>query len=159
MRSWSNASKGSGAIELKKLNRIKMLEPQVPIVRYEHARPGDLLHVDIKKLARVVKPGHRIAGNPQDQTSGAGWEFLVYVAIDDFRVAFTAVLPDKKPAPPGTLLREAVLYFARLGILPRRVMTDNGPCFCSNLFAQTCRQLQIKPIRTQFYMPRLLFVC
>ena len=65
-----------------------MLEPKTPIVRYEHAAPGDLLHIDIKKLARIVKPGHRITGDPRDETRGAGWEFL-YVAIDDHsRIAF-----------------------------------------------------------------------
>jgi len=65
-----------------KLNTMQRLEPQVPIVRYEHPTPGDLLHIDIKKLARIAKPGHRITGNPQDDTRGAGWEFL-YVAVDD----------------------------------------------------------------------------
>src|ERR1017187_7412712 len=85
-----------------KLNKIRMLEPAVPIVRYELPAPGDLLHIDIKKLARINKPGHRITGNPQDETRGACWEFL-YLA-----------------------------YFAHLGISVRRIMTDNGPCFCSN---------------------------
>src|SRR6266436_6066514 len=125
-----------------KLNTMQRLEPQVPIVRYEHPTPGDLLHIDIKKLARIAKPGHRITGNPQDETRGAGWEFL-YVAIDDHsRIAFTAMLPNQKAASSANFLQQAVAYFARLGILVRRVMTDNGPCFCANLFAQTCRELQ-----------------
>jgi transposase len=91
----------------RKLNKIRMLEPALPIVRYEHPAPGDLLHIDIKKLARIHKPGHRLTGNPQDETRGAGWEFL-YVAIDDHsRIAFTALLPDEKAnflqrlPPPG----------------------------------------------------------
>lgn len=76
-----------------KLNKARMLEPPVPILRYEHPAPGDLLHLDIKKLARIHKPGHRLTGNPQDETRGAGWEFL-YVAVDDhLRIAFTAMFP------------------------------------------------------------------
>jgi transposase InsO family protein len=137
-----------------KLNKVKMLEPQIPIIRYEHGSPGDLLHIDIKKLARIVKPGHGITGNPRDETRGAGWEFL-YVAVDDHsRIAFTAMLPDEKAASSATFLRQAVAYFARLGIHVRRVMTDNGPCFYALLFAQACRELAIKHIRTRIYTPR-----
>jgi transposase InsO family protein len=137
-----------------KLNKARMLEPAVPIVRYEHAAPGDLLHIDIKKLARIHKPGHRMTGNPQDETRRAGWEFL-YVAIDDHsRIAFTAMLPNEQAVSSSDFLRQAITYFARLGIRVRRVMTDNGPCFCSLLFAQVCRQFQIKHIRTRIYTPR-----
>src|SRR5579864_9099133 len=136
------------------LNTARSLEPTVPILRYEHPAPGDLLHIDIKKLARIAKPGHRITGNPQDETRGAGWEFL-YVAIDDHsRIAFTALLPDEKAASASKFLRQAVAYFTHLGITVRRVMTDNGPCFCSRLFAAYCRTLHIKPIPTRFYTPR-----
>ena len=138
----------------RKLNKIRMLEPALPIVRYEHPAPGDLLHIDIKKLARIHKPGHRLTGNPQDETRGAGWEFL-YVAIDDHsRIAFTALLPDEKATSSSAFLRQAVAYFAHLGIRTRRVMTDNGPCFCSLLFAQACRDLALKHIRTRIYTPR-----
>ena len=137
-----------------KLNKAKMLEPQIPIVRYEHAAPGDLLHIDIKKLARIVKPGHGITGNPQDETRGAGWEFL-YVAIDDHsRIAFTAMMPDEKALSAAGFLNQAVNYFARLGISIRRVMTDNGPCFISDRFRDTCRKWDIKHIRTRIYTPR-----
>jgi transposase InsO family protein len=137
-----------------KLNKIRMLDPVLPIVRYEHPAPGDLLHIDIKKLARIHKPGHRLTGNPQDETRGAGWEFL-YVAIDDHsRIAFTAMLPDEKAASAHAFLRQAVAYFAHLGIPVRRVMTDNGPCFCSFLFAQACRDLALRHLRTRIYTPR-----
>ena len=137
-----------------KLNTWQQLEPQVPIVRYEHPTPGDLLHIDIKKFARIAKPGHRITGNPQDETRGAGWEFL-YVAVDDHsRIAFTAMLPDETAASSCQFLRQAVAYFARLGITVRRVMTDNGPCFYAHRFAQACRELQLKHIRTRIYTPR-----
>jgi transposase len=116
-----------------RLNKMRMLDPAVPIVRYEHPAPGDLLHIDIKKLARIRKPGHRKTGNPQDETRGAGWEFL-YVAIDDHsRIAFTAMLPDEKAISSSRFLRQAVAHFAQLGIAIRRVMTNNGPCFCSSL--------------------------
>ncbi len=136
------------------LNTARSLEPTIPIVRYEHPAPGDLLHIDIKKLARIAKPGHRLTGNPQDETRGAGWEFL-YVAVDDHsRIAFTTLLPDEKAVSASTFLRQAVAYFARLGITIRRVMSDNGPCFYAHLFAQTCRDLQLKHIRTRIYTPR-----
>jgi len=137
-----------------RLNKMHMLEPALPIVRYEHAAPGDLLHLDIKKLARIHKPGHRITGNPRDETRHAGWEFF-YVAIDDHsRIAFTALFPDEKAVSSSAFLRQAIAYFARLGITIRRVLTDNGPCFCSQLFLAVCREFHITPKRTRFYTPR-----
>ena len=119
-----------------RLNKIRMLEPQVPVVRYEPASPGDLLHVDIKKFARIVKAGHRITGNPQDETRGAGWEFL-YVAVDDHsRIAYTAMYPDETANSSASFLGlEAAAYFHRLGITVRRVLTDNGPCFYAHRFS------------------------
>jgi transposase InsO family protein len=137
-----------------KLNKAKMLEPLAPIVRYEHPAPGDLLHVDIKKLARIHKPGHRITGNPQDETRGAGWEFL-YVAVDDHsRMAYVAMMPDEKAVSSSRFLHEATAYFARHNIQLRRVMTDNGPCFYADLFRDACRELQLKHVRTRIYTPR-----
>lgn len=136
------------------LSTTRQLEPQIPIIRYEHPHPGDLLHIDIKKFARIAKPGHRMTGNPQDETRGAGWEFL-YVAVDDHsRMAFTAMLPDETASSSSQFLREAVLHFARFGIVVRRVMTDNGPCFYAHRFAATCREFQLKHIRTRIYTPR-----
>ena len=137
-----------------RLNTIRMLEPAAPIVRYEHAAPGDLLHIDIKKLARIHKPGHRVTGNPQDETRRAGWEFLDVAVDDHSRIAFTAMLPNEQAASAALFLRQAVAYFAQLGITVRRVMTDNGPCFCSRLFAQACHQLHSKHIRTRIYTPQ-----
>lgn len=137
-----------------RLNRVKMLEPVRPVVRYERSAAGDLLHVDIKKLARIHKPGHRITGNPQDETRGAGWEFL-YVAIDDHsRIAYVAMMPDEKAVSATAFLRQAVAYFARLGIAVRRVMTDNGPCFCSDRFRDACQLFQMRHIRTRIYTPQ-----
>ncbi len=95
-----------------KLNKIHMLEPKLPPNRYEFDAPGDMLHIDIKKLARIHKPGHRITGNPQDETRGAGWEFL-YVAVDDHsRMAYTAMMPDEKAVSASRFLRQAAAYFA-----------------------------------------------
>jgi len=137
-----------------KLNKVKMLEPQPAIVRYEHEAPGDLLHIDIKKFARIVKAGHRITGNPLDETRGAGWEFL-YVAVDDHsRIAFTAMCMDEKGASAAAFLSEAVSYFQRIGIGIKRVLTDNGPCFRSDVFRDTCQRFGITPKRTRFYTPR-----
>ncbi|HKR27083.1 MAG TPA: IS481 family transposase [Acidobacteriaceae bacterium] len=137
-----------------KLNKAKMLEPARPVVRYERSAPGDLIHIDIKKLARIHKPGHRITGNPQDETRGAGWEFL-YVAVDDYsRIAYVAMMANEKAISAATFLAQAVTYFAQLGIHVRRVMTDNGPCFCSDRFRDTCRHLQMRHIRTRIYTPQ-----
>jgi transposase InsO family protein len=137
-----------------RLNKAKMLEPQVPIVRYEHPAPGDLLHIDIKKLACIKSPGKRLTGNPQDETRGAGWEFL-YVAVDDHsRMAYVAMMPDEKAVSSSSFLRQAAAYFARHNIHLRRVMTDNGPCFISDRFRDACRDLQLKHIRTRIYTPR-----
>jgi transposase InsO family protein len=137
-----------------KLNQAKMLEPPVPVVRYEHAAPGDLLHLDIKKFARIVKAGHRITGNPQDETRGAGWEFL-FVPVDDHsRIAYTALYPDETANSSASFLTEAVAYFQRLGIPTRRVLTDNGPCFYAHRFAHACRDLGITHKRTRIYTPR-----
>jgi transposase InsO family protein len=137
-----------------KLNKVHMLEPKVPVVRYEHAAPGDMLHIDIKKFARIVKPGHRITGDPRDETRGAGWEFL-YVAVDDHsRMAYTALYSDEKAASSTDFLHQATTYFQRFGIVTRRVLTDNGPCFYANTFLNACRDLNIKPKKTRFYTPR-----
>jgi transposase InsO family protein len=144
----------SRLLQKMKLNRIHMLEPKLPAVRYEHAAAGDLLHIDIKKLARIKSPGKRITGNPQDETRGAGWEFL-YVAIDDHsRMAYTAILPDEKGDSAAAFLGQAEGYFRAHDITLRRVITDNGPCFRSNRFRDTCRAVGAKPIRTRFYRPQ-----
>jgi len=137
-----------------RLNKIRMLEPKLPPNRYEHACPGDLLHIDIKKLARIHKPGHRITGNPQDETRGAGWEFL-YVAVDDHsRMAYVAMMPDEKAVSASLFLSQAAGYFAQHNIRLRRVMTDNGPCFLSDRFKEQCHALDARHIRTRIYTPR-----
>jgi len=108
------------------LSKLKDLEPAEPVMRYEHEAPGDLLHIDTKKLGRIVRPSHRVTGNRKDTVDGAGWEML-FVAIDDHaRVAFTAIHPDEKREQAVTFLRNAVAYYARLGVKVKRLLTDNG---------------------------------
>jgi transposase InsO family protein len=137
-----------------KLNKARMLEPKVPVVRYEHAAPGDLLHIDIKKFARIVKAGHRITGNPKDETRGAGWEYL-HIAIDDHsRIAFSAIYPDEKAVSSSHFLRQATAYYQRFGIQVQRVLTDNGPCYYADKFAHACKELGITHKRTRPYTPR-----
>jgi len=144
----------SRILQRLKLNKVRHLEPAVPVVRYEHPAPGDMLHLDIKKFARIVKAGHRITGNPQDETRGAGWEFL-YVAVDDHsRIAYTAMMPDETADSSSRFLAEASAWFQRLGITVRRVLTDNGPCFYAHRFADACRALAIVHKRTRIYTPR-----
>jgi transposase InsO family protein len=136
------------------LNRIRDLDPVVPVRRYEHPHPGDLLHLDTKKLARFSKPGHRVTGDPRDETRGAGWEIL-HVAIDDHsRIAFTQLYADERADSTAAFLRAAVAYYARFGIRIRRLLTDNAPCYHSRLFAAACRQLGIRHRFTRPYTPR-----
>jgi len=136
------------------LNRLSRLEPVLPVVRYERARPGELLHLDVKKLGRIVRIGHRITGHRRDTVAGAGWEY-VHVAIDDTsRVAYAQVLPDEAGASAVAFLRAAVAYYAGLGVTIREVLTDNGSGYLSRDFARTCRELGLRHRRTRPYTPR-----
>ncbi len=111
------------------LSRLRDLEPSEPLVRYEHAHPGDLVHLDTKKLARIERMGHRITGNPRDHTNGAGWEFL-FVAVDDHaRIGFTQIKPHERTGCAIAFLRATVAYFATLGVKLQRILTDNGSAF------------------------------
>lgn len=137
-----------------KLNKMRMLEPAAPIVRYEHQKPGDMLHIDIKKLARIVKAGHRITGDPRDETRGAGWEFL-YVAVDDHsRLAYTAMYPNEKAVSSIDFLERATAWFQCFGLQVRGVLTDNGPCFYRGQFGGACTALNIRHRRTRPYPPQ-----
>jgi transposase InsO family protein len=138
------------------LGRLKYLEPPVPIVRYEWDRPGDLIHLDVKKLGRFVRVGHRITGCrvQQSNTRGVGWEF-VHVCIDDHsRLAYVEVLGDEKGATTVGFLRRALAWFADYGVRVRRVMTDNGANYKSLVFRGAVAQLRLKHIRTKPYTPR-----
>ena len=136
------------------LSKLSDLEPVEPVVRYEHDSPGDLLHIDTKKLGRIERPSHRVTGNRRDSVDGAGWEML-FVAIDDHaRIAFTAMHPDEKTPQAVQFLRDAVAYYASLGITVRRVLTDNGSAFRSRDFASTCAELGIAHKFTRAYRPQ-----
>ena len=136
------------------LSRLRDLEPGAPVVRYEHAHAGDLLHIDTKKLGRIERMGHRITGNRRDTAGGAGWEFL-FVAIDDHaRLGFTDVYPDECHASAIQFLENTVAYFRSLGVQVKRVLTDNGSAFRSKLFALACRRLHLKHCFTRPYRPQ-----
>ena len=136
------------------LNRLSRLEPAPPVRRYERATPGELLHLDTKKLARIVRIGHRITGNPRDRREGAGWE-IVHVAIDDqSRVGYAQLLPDEHGETAAVFLRLTVSYYAALGVKIREVLTDNGACYLSREFEQTCLELGIVHRYTRPYTPR-----
>jgi transposase InsO family protein len=137
-----------------KLSRMRDLDPKPSIQRYEHAEAGDLLHLDIKKLGRIVRPSHRVTGKRRDSVDGAGWEY-VHVAIDDHpRIAFSAVYPDEKADSTVAFLHAALAYYARLGIRFKAVLTDNGPAYRSQSFAAACRALDIRHRFTRPYTPR-----
>jgi len=137
-----------------KLNKKHMIEPKPPPVRYEHAAPGDLLHLDIKRLVRIQRPSHRVTGDRRDGVKGIGAEFL-HIAIDDHsRIVFTAMYPDQTERSSTHFLAAATAWFARLGIHIRRVLTDNGPCYHAHRFRRACEQLGIRHRRTRPYTPR-----
>jgi transposase InsO family protein len=136
------------------LSRWADLAPSEPIVRYEHAHPGDLLHIDTKKLARIVRAGHRVTGDPRDSVDGVGWEYL-FVAVDDHaRIGFTQMKPDERRDSAIAFLRASVRYFATLGVTIRRVLTDNGSAFRSQRFAAACRKLRLQHSFTRPYRPQ-----
>lgn len=137
-----------------KLNRIRHLEPQLPPNRYEHAAPGELLHLDIKRLVRIQRPSHRVTGDRRDGVKGIGAEFL-HIAIDAHsRIAFTAMYPDQTERSSTHFLTAAVAWYEGLGIGIRRVLTDNEPCYKAHRFARLCGQLGLKHRRTRPYTPR-----
>jgi transposase InsO family protein len=137
------------------LSRLRDIEPAEPVRRYEREHPGEMIHIDIKKLGRFSQVGHRITGDPQKGKSrGAGWEF-VHVCIDDAsRIAFSQILPDEKQESAIAFLKAAVAYYASLGVAIARVMTDNGSCYRSKAFAKACRDLGLKHVRTRPYTPK-----
>jgi transposase InsO family protein len=138
------------------LNRMRDLEPAEPVRRYEREHPGELIHIDIKKLGKFNRVGHRITGDRtgQSNTRGVGWEF-VHVCIDDAsRIAFSKVMKDERKGCAIAFLKAAVAYYASLGVMVERVMTDNGSCYKSFAFRRACKRLGIRHIRTKPYTPR-----
>jgi len=138
------------------LNRLKALEPAEPVRRYERENPGELIHIDIKKLGRFSRVGHRITGDRTGQSNarGIGWEF-VHVCIDDnSRVAFAQIMPTERKECAIAFLKAAIAYYQRLGVTVQRVMTDNGSCYISKAFRKACKRLGLKHIRTKAYTPK-----
>ena len=138
------------------LNKLSALEPAEPLRRYERERPGELVHIDIKKLGRFNQIGHRITGDRRGQSNGrgVGWEY-VHVCIDDHsRVAFAKIMSDEKRRSAIAFLKAALAYYASLGIKVERVMTDNGSCYRSFAFRRACKRLGLKHIRTKPYTPK-----
>src|SRR6202034_1389137 len=138
------------------LNRLSALEPAEPIRRYERATPGEIVHIDIKKLGKFNRIGHRITGDRigQSNTRGVGWEY-VHLAIDDHsRLAYSEILPDEKRGSSLRFLFNALRFFRSLGVKVERVMTDNGSSFRSRRYAKALRRLRVKHLRTKPYTPK-----
>lgn len=134
--------------------RLHVLELPPTSRRYERQQPGELLHLDIKKLGRIVRPGHRISGDRRDTVKGAGWEFG-HMAVDDAsRLAFGEILPDERGGTAAGSLRRTVQGLRRLGVRVAAVMTDNGSGYRSRRFARTCRALGLRHLFTRPYTPR-----
>lgn len=151
-----SAATVSRVLKRAELSRLKDLEPAEPVIRYEYDEPGGLIHIDIKKLGRFERVGHRITGDRTSQSNsrGVGWEY-VHVCIDDAsRVAFTDIYPIEKAVSAVPFLKAAVAYYKSLGIIVKRVMTDNGPCYKSDAFKDASEDLDLKHIRTKPYTPR-----
>lgn len=138
------------------LNKLKALDPPEPVRRYERETPGELIHIDIKKLGKFNKTGHRITGDRRGQSNGrgVGWEF-VHVCIDDAsRIAFSQIKPDEKQGSAIAFLKAAIAYYNSLGVTVTRVMTDNGSCYKARAFAKACKRLKLKHIRIKPYTPK-----
>lgn len=135
------------------LNRLSRLAPPEPPNRYERRHPGELVHIDVKKLGRFSRPGHRATGDRMIRDRGAGWEF-VHVAVDDCtRLAYVEVLPDERGATTVEYLRRAQRWFAEHSVDVQRIMTDNGVNYRARAVAALCAELHIRHVFTQPYRP------
>jgi transposase InsO family protein len=136
------------------LNKLSALEPAEPVRRYEREHPGELIHIDIKKLGKIGVVGHRITGDRSKRVRGIGWEY-VHVCVDDAsRIAVVEIKPDERKKSAVAFLKATVAYYAGLGIKVERVMTDNGSCYRSRAFARACKRLKLRHIRTKPYTPK-----
>jgi transposase InsO family protein len=136
------------------LGKLSRLEPPEPANRYERKHPGELLHIDVKKLGRIGRVGHRITGDRRRQSRGIGWEY-VHVCVDDAtRIAYVEVLADERAVTAAGFLRRAVAHYRAHGIQVERVLTDNGSCYRGVVHALACKALGIKHLRTRPYRPR-----
>jgi transposase InsO family protein len=136
------------------LGRLKALDPKPAVIRYQRDQPGELIHIDIKKLGRIDGIGHRISGDRRGQKRGTGWEFL-HVCIDDAsRLAYTEILPDERKESAVAFLERALAWYATLGVTVERVMTDNGSAYRSHLFRRAIGDAGLKHKRTRPYRPQ-----
>jgi transposase InsO family protein len=136
------------------LGKLPRLVAEEPANSYQRPRPGELVHVDVKKLGRIGRPGHRVNDDRRTRSRGIGWEF-VHVAVDDAtRLAYVEVLADEQAATAVGFLRRAVAFFRRYGIRVERLLTDNGPCYRAVVHALACKRLGIRHLRTRPYRPR-----
>ena len=134
--------------------RLRDLEPKPPVRRYERSQPGELIHIDTKKLGRICRVGHRITKNRRDTVRGAGWEF-VHVAIDDAsRLAYVEVLPNERADSAVGFLLRTLAFYHRHGLRVRQVMSDNGSAYISRAFAAACQRFRIRHLRTKPYTPQ-----
>jgi transposase InsO family protein len=138
------------------LGRLSAIEPKPPVIRYERQRPGELIHIDIKKLGRIDGVGHRIGGRHTGMlhSRGLGWEHL-HVAVDDAsRLAYTELLPDERKQSACAFLARALAFFKAHGVNVERVMTDNGPAYLSHDFRRQIAAAGLRHVRTRPYTPR-----
>ena len=135
--------------------KLLALQPPPPLCRYEREHPGELIHFDIKQLARIVRTGHRVTGDRQhDHTPGAGWEFL-HIAIDDHsRLAFAQLLPDQTARSAIAFLHTALAFFARHGVIVQRIYSDNGSCYRAAAMRDAVAALGLKHRFTRPYTPK-----
>jgi len=144
----------AGWLQRQGIGRLKHLAEPEPVRRYQRQRPGELLHLDIKKLVRFDRVGHRITGNRRGRNQSVGYDFF-HVAIDDAtRLAYVEVLPDERRTSTTAFLIRALRWFRQRGIRVERVMTDNGSGYVAKLFRRALRMLAIRHIRTRPYTPK-----
>ena len=143
-----------GVIARLGLSKLAPVDEPEPANRYERPLPGELIHVDVKKLGRIGRPGHRVNGDRTTRTRGIGWEF-VHVCVDDCtRLAYVEVLDDERKETVTAFLGRAVGWFADHGVIIERVMTDNGSGYRSKLHRKACEALGIRHLFTRPYRPR-----
>lgn len=143
----------SAVLKRSGLARLRDLEPAPPIVRYEHQFPGDLLHLDVKRLARFSGIGHRITGDRRHRSRRVGWE-CVHVAVDDHsRLAYVEVLANEEAPTTAGFLRRSLIFYKSHGVRIRRVLTDNAKTYASHLFTGLCDQAGIHRSHTRPYRP------
>ena len=136
------------------LSKLPSLEAPEPSNRYERPMPGELIHIDVKKLGRIGRPGHRVHGDRSARSRGVGWDF-VHVCVDDCtRLAYVEVLGDERKETVTAFLQRAVSWFADQGVIVERLMTDNGSGYRSKLHRKACQALGIRHLFTRPYRPR-----